>query len=93
MPAFGVNHQDPEIQDIVAFVRHLPSLTAAEKQELWEALPHEHHHEAGGHEEAEGHEAPAAHEHAPGTPPHHHRGAAASRRAGRVAGVFRHAGA
>jgi mono/diheme cytochrome c family protein len=72
MPAFGVNHQDPEIQDIVAFVRHLPSLTAAEKQELGEALPREHHHEAGGHDEAEGHAAPAAHEHAPGTPPHHH---------------------
>jgi len=83
MPAFGVNHQDPELQDIVAFVRHLPSLTPAEKQELAEALPQEHHHEgagheeAGGHEEAEGHtHAPAAakppHEHAPGTPPHHH---------------------
>ena len=72
MPAFGGNHQDPEIQDIVAFVRHLPSLTAPEKQELGEALPREHHHEAGGHEEAEGHEAPATHEHAPGTPPHHH---------------------
>ena len=44
MPGFGVNHQDPEIQDIVGFVRHLPSLTAEEKKELGEALPHEHHH-------------------------------------------------
>jgi mono/diheme cytochrome c family protein len=44
MPGFGVNHQDSEIQDIVAFVRHVPKLTAAEKQELAEALPHEHHH-------------------------------------------------
>jgi mono/diheme cytochrome c family protein len=72
MPAFGVNHQDPEIQDIVAFVRHLPALTPAEKQELGEALPREHHHEGGGHEEAEGHAEAPGHEHAPGGPPHHH---------------------
>jgi len=62
MPAFGVNHQDPEIQDIVAFVRHLPKLTDEEKRALAAAVPHEHHHEAGekdesGHEE--GHHLPA----------------------------------
>lgn len=58
MPAFGVNHKDPELQDIVSFVRHLPRITPAEKEQLGEALPHEHHHgeaEAGG--------APSPHHH------------------------------
>jgi mono/diheme cytochrome c family protein len=56
MPAFGVNHQDPEIQDIVAFVRHLPHLTEEERRALAAALPHEHHHEEGGKEGESGHE-------------------------------------
>ncbi len=49
MPAFGVNHEDAHIQDIAAFVRHLPRLTPAETQQLAEALPQERHHhgEAG----------------------------------------------
>jgi mono/diheme cytochrome c family protein len=64
MPGFGVNHQDPEIQDIVGFVRHLPKLTDAEKKELAEALPHEHHHEAE--------EGQAKDEHDQAEPPHHH---------------------
>jgi mono/diheme cytochrome c family protein len=66
MPAFGVNHQDAEIQDIVAFVRHVPKLTDEEKKELAAALPHEHHHDEAG----EGHEAgEPAHE---GAGHHHH---------------------
>jgi mono/diheme cytochrome c family protein len=56
MPGFGVNHEDAEIQDIVAFVRHLPSLSAAEKQSLADALPHEHHHEDEDHAAAPGHD-------------------------------------
>jgi mono/diheme cytochrome c family protein len=60
MPAFGASHKDAEIQDIVAFVRHLPKLSDEERRELAAAAPHEHHHEeaaAGG----------------PATPePHHH---------------------
>jgi mono/diheme cytochrome c family protein len=34
MPAFGGDHSDAEIQDIVAFVRDLPHLSASEKQAL-----------------------------------------------------------
>jgi len=34
MPAFGGHHSDQEIQDIVAFVRHLTSLSDAERQNL-----------------------------------------------------------
>jgi len=49
MPAFGVNHKDPEILDIVAFVRHLPKLDAAEKEALaGHGAAEEHHHEHGG---------------------------------------------
>jgi mono/diheme cytochrome c family protein len=47
MPAFGVNHKDDEIRDIVAFVRHVPQLTDAEREAL-KAPPvgEEHHHDA-----------------------------------------------
>jgi mono/diheme cytochrome c family protein len=45
MPGFGGTHSDEEIGQIVAFVRHAPRLTEAEKARLNEALPHEHHHE------------------------------------------------
>jgi len=47
MPAFGVNHKDDEIRDLVAFVRHVPQLTDAEREAL-KAPPvgEEHHHEA-----------------------------------------------
>lgn len=57
MPAFGVNHQDAEIQDIVAFVRHIPKLSDDERRALAAALPHEHHHEEGEKDSAheEGH--------------------------------------
>jgi len=48
MPAFGVNHQDAEIQDIVAFIRHIPKLTDEERRALAAAQPHEHHHEEAG---------------------------------------------
>ena len=34
MPAFGLNHSDEEIADIVRFVRHLPKLTDEEKAAL-----------------------------------------------------------
>ena len=34
MPAFGVNTKDDEIRDIVAFVRHVPQLTDAERNAL-----------------------------------------------------------
>ena len=37
MPAFGLNHSDEEIGDIVRFVRHLPKLTDEEKAQLQKA--------------------------------------------------------
>ena len=43
-PAFGGNHSDEEIAQIVAFVRHAPELTEAEARRLAEALPEGHHH-------------------------------------------------
>jgi mono/diheme cytochrome c family protein len=53
MPAFGPTHSDQEIWEMVAFLRHLPELTANEKRYLREASdcddtqPDEHAH-AGG---------------------------------------------
>ncbi len=52
MPAFGVNHTDDEIRDIVAFLRHLPKMSDEEKAKLKPAdpafaheggAPHHHH--------------------------------------------------
>ncbi|HZZ85958.1 MAG TPA: cytochrome c [Anaeromyxobacteraceae bacterium] len=37
MPAWAPSHQERELWELVAFVRHLPQLTAAEKQALKEA--------------------------------------------------------
>jgi mono/diheme cytochrome c family protein len=51
MPAFGPTHTDEEIWKIVAFLRHLPELTAEEKDSLREAMEkEEHHHEEHRHE-------------------------------------------
>jgi mono/diheme cytochrome c family protein len=68
MPAFGVTHGENELWQIVAFLRHLPEITDAEKAQLQgEKEEAEHHHE-------EVPPAPATakppHKHAPGTTPH-----------------------
>jgi mono/diheme cytochrome c family protein len=47
MPAFGPTHSDEEIWKIVAFVRHLPQLTAEEKAQLRPATEQEGHHHEG----------------------------------------------
>jgi mono/diheme cytochrome c family protein len=39
MPAFGASHSDEEIGQIVAFVRHMPRLTDAERDQLKSAAP------------------------------------------------------
>ena len=44
MPAFGYTHTDQELWEIVAFVRHLPELTAQEKQFLREGASEEEAH-------------------------------------------------
>lgn len=52
MPAFNRNHSDSEIADILAFVRHIRSLDAAEKEKLRAGAAEDHHHdEAGEHHE------------------------------------------
>src|SRR5438094_3451116 len=61
MPAFGVNHKDEEIRDIVAFVRHAPQLTDAERQALKTGAGLEEHHGEGG--EHHGEEGEAGHPH------------------------------
>ena len=66
MPAFGENHSDEEIAQIVAFVRHAPQVTESERQALARALPAEHHHGEPGTESGDGHV------HEPGTEPHPH---------------------
>jgi mono/diheme cytochrome c family protein len=44
MPAFGPTHTDEEIWKIVAFIRHLPNLTAQEQDSLRAATGEEAHH-------------------------------------------------
>jgi mono/diheme cytochrome c family protein len=75
MPAFGVNHKDEEIRDIVAFVRHAPQITDAERQALKSGEGVEEHHHGGEAGEEHHHDAaspasspsPAA-----SASPHHH---------------------
>ena len=75
MPAFAVNHKDEEIRDIVAFVRHAPQLTDAERQALKSGEGVEEHHHGGEAGEEHHHDAaspagspsPAA-----SASPHHH---------------------
>lgn len=45
MPAFGKTHPADALWSIVAFVRHLPALTAEERKELSEREPGEEHEE------------------------------------------------
>jgi hypothetical protein len=65
MPAFGENHSDDEIAQIVAFVRHAPQVTETERQALAQALPAEHHHDGAG-EHGEGTEGDDGHVHGDG---------------------------
>jgi mono/diheme cytochrome c family protein len=48
MPAFGPTHTDEEIWKIVAFIRHLPELTAQEQDSLRSAPSDEAHHHGAG---------------------------------------------
>jgi mono/diheme cytochrome c family protein len=46
MPAFGPTHKDEELWKMVAFLRHLPSLTPEEEKALAPTgEPEEHHHD------------------------------------------------
>jgi mono/diheme cytochrome c family protein len=75
MPAFGENHSDEEIAQIVAFVRHAPQVTETERQALAQALPAEHHHDgAGAHGEGTGGDPGHSHDdgHSHGGTPHRH---------------------
>jgi mono/diheme cytochrome c family protein len=50
MPAFGPTHTDEEIWKIVAFLRHLPQLTAEEKDFLREGSEQEEQHQGARHQ-------------------------------------------
>jgi len=47
MPAFGPTHKDQEVWKIVAFLRHLPELSAQEEKALKPAEEESEHHHAG----------------------------------------------
>jgi mono/diheme cytochrome c family protein len=47
MPAFGPTHTDEEIWHTVAFIRHLPDLTAQERDSLRAVTGEEAHHHGG----------------------------------------------
>lgn len=65
MPAFGPTHDENEIWQIVAFLRHLPEITPEETAQLkGEKGEAEHHHEEAPPEEK------PTHTHPPGTAPH-----------------------
>ena len=53
MPAFGPTHREEDLWQLVTFVRHLPQLSAAERQRLLAAQGGNHHtdhkHEQAGH--------------------------------------------
>jgi mono/diheme cytochrome c family protein len=68
MPAFGPTRKENEIWQIVAFLRHLPEITDAEKGELQlETELEEHHYQEPP---PEGETPKPTHTHPPGTPPH-----------------------
>lgn len=68
MPAFSPTHDEKEIWEIVAFLRHLPEVTDGEAAQLKsETAESEHHHEEGA---SPGEPPKREHTHAPGTPPH-----------------------
>jgi len=63
MPAFGQTHSDDDLWEIVAFLRHLPDISADEQAILQQATAEQHHHgddeageavEAGEHSEEAG---------------------------------------
>lgn len=51
MPAFGPTHSDQEIWDVVAFLGHLPGMSAAEYASLTTEPAEEHH----GHQHSHDH--------------------------------------
>lgn len=50
MPAFGPTHSDTKIQQMIAFIHHLPDLTPQEKATLAAATTEKHEHGEEGHE-------------------------------------------
>ena len=80
MPAFSLTHKPDEIWHLVAFVRHLPEITADEQKALKAGAEDEEHHHEGEpapaspveKPKAEGAPAPTPHTHPPETKPHTH---------------------
>jgi mono/diheme cytochrome c family protein len=78
MPAFSLTHKPDEVWKIVAFVRHLPEISADEQKVLKAGgEEQEQHHEeeqtfSAGTENAKPEKAPTPHSHPPETAPHKH---------------------
>jgi mono/diheme cytochrome c family protein len=77
MPAFSPTHNEEELWKMVAFVRHLPELSADEEKSLAAgAEGADHHHDEPEMPAAASAPTPVAqktpHTHPPGTAPHHH---------------------
>ena len=80
MPAFSLTHKKEEIWHLVAFVRHLPQISADEQKVLKAGSEEEEHHNEGETSPASpvekpkgaGAAAPTPHTHPPGTKPHSH---------------------
>ncbi len=49
MPAWGPTHKDPELWNIVAFVKALPNMSSDDYQALDQETPEGHGHSGGGH--------------------------------------------
>ena len=76
MPAFSLTHKPDEVWKIVAFVRHLPEISADEQTVLKAGCEEQEHHRedeqtsSAGTENAKPQKARAPHSHPPGTAPH-----------------------
>ncbi len=61
MPAWGPSHKDPELWNIVAFIKTLPNMSGADYEVMDQYAPKGHSHSGGGHgdgghgEETDGH--------------------------------------
>ena len=78
MPAWGPSHADAELWELVALIKRLPDLSAAQFQQLVERGGHGHDHQHGGptddHRAAAGPEKPAHTDDQTGAGGHHQHG-------------------
>ena len=65
MPAWGVSHDDATLWDMVAFLRAMPTMSAAQYEQLAQADEHDNEasHHVHGTTPVHEHGAPSAHHH------------------------------